>query len=198
MIMQNIEARILPPEEKWKVINNNFVFTEWCGFIVIFFSRMGSNAIAHFRNEPGYKDRAKQLMEAVESSEDFTLDSMPNILSSIGGPRVDENPERMYVLTNKSNHYGAGKIISRAARKKIREVFPDGAYLLPSSIHEWLIVDKGPATPEDLLDVVKTINSSLVKTDGIFLADNVYEIVGDELKPLFNENIIAEEVEELI
>ena len=180
-MLTKIQARILPPEEKDNIIEKNLMYTEWCGFLVTFFQELTPEAIAHVTNQSNYK--IEELMEAVELSEDFILDSMPNILSSLGGPvGADENPGKMYVLTNESNRFGAGTIMSRAARKKMSEAFPDGAYLLPSSIHEWLMVEKDSATPEDLLDIVKSINSSIVKGDGFFLADDVFEIIGDGIE----------------
>lgn len=56
---------------------------------------------------------------------------------------------------------------------RLSELFPEGYYLLPSSIHEFLIYPYDGCTVENLLEVVKDVNRTLV-SEIDFLSDNVY------------------------
>ena len=80
--------------------------------------------------------------------------------------------EPMFVVTNRNLCCGASSII--AAAKELRTKFPDGYIVLPSSIHEVIVVPINDYTNElDLLDMVKQINAGVVSEED-FLADNVY------------------------
>ena len=84
----------------------------------------------------------------------------------------EENPER-WVVTNREKCYGAASII--AAKKELAKRFPDGYIVLPSSIHEVLIVSKDIGEGSELLNMVKEINATAVSPEDK-LSDNVYEM----------------------
>lgn len=60
--------------------------------------------------------------------------------------------------------------------EKVDRIFPEGFYILPSSIHECIIVRKGGGLEvKELEKIVRDINmTSVVKTEEI-LSDHVYE-----------------------
>lgn len=64
------------------------------------------------------------------------------------------------------------------AQSKVRELVGGDFYILPSSTQEVLCVDKATADVNDLLAMVKEINRGLVDGQGVYLADDVYEIKG--------------------
>lgn len=82
----------------------------------------------------------------------------------------------MFILTNKDNLNGATVIISDEVKEKVGKYVEGDYYVLPSSIHELIIVPK-KSTPDvaKLVIAVRNINrSGYIKNDD-FLSDNVYE-----------------------
>ena len=87
-------------------------------------------------------------------------------------PAVGE--ECMYVLTNLTSCNGAGAMFCDALLEKIQTKLDCDFYLLPSSIHEVIIVpDEGGFDRSELDEMVKTINATEVNPDDR-LADHVF------------------------
>lgn len=86
------------------------------------------------------------------------------------------NPiEMMYVLSNKSRHYGAAALMFPGVMGKVSQIFPEGFYILPSSIHEVIITPKNEdVTPQELGRLVREINRDQLAREDI-LSDHVYE-----------------------
>lgn len=81
----------------------------------------------------------------------------------------------MYVLSNVSRINGAAAILSPFTMKKIGEIFPEGVYILPSSVHEVLIIPKDNApTPKELGKMVREVNRTEVAKEEV-LSDCIYE-----------------------
>lgn len=67
----------------------------------------------------------------------------------------------MFCLTNRYNFNGAGLILNSSIRKKIGNFVESDFCILPSSIHEVLVVpDEGGVSKEDLTKTVRDINSN--------------------------------------
>lgn len=76
---------------------------------------------------------------------------------------VDTDFTPMYVLTNPARQDGAGVIARDGVLDKIGELIGKNFYVLPSSIHEVLIVpDKGDMQTKELEDMVKEVNATQV------------------------------------
>ena len=87
-------------------------------------------------------------------------------------PKIGE--ECMYVLTNMTSCNGAGAIFCDALLEKIQTKLDCDFYLLPSSIHEVIIVpDEGGFDREELDAMVQMINKTEVD-DNDRLADHVF------------------------
>lgn len=82
--------------------------------------------------------------------------------------------ELMYVLTNTFGIFGATSILYQNQLHEIGEFLHEDYYLLPSSIHEMIIVpkSKSPST-EELHEMVKEINETQVALEDV-LCDSVY------------------------
>lgn len=79
----------------------------------------------------------------------------------------------VYVLTNNSRIDGAGVLARDGVLDKIGELVGSNFYVLPSSIHEVLIVpDDGKSQTNELEDMVKSINASEVAPEDL-LSDKV-------------------------
>jgi hypothetical protein len=85
-----------------------------------------------------------------------------------------EMPGMMNVLTNKGKMFGAVSIISKNVmdyalkKSKLKKV-----YVLPSSIHEVIIVPAETANAEDLRQMVHEVNATQLMPNEI-LSENVY------------------------
>lgn len=79
----------------------------------------------------------------------------------------------MMVLTNSKSTLGAAVMFYGGVLEKIREIIGSAFYVLPSSIHEVIIVPDGGMAVKDLKDMVVTANSTVVDEKDI-LTDDVY------------------------
>lgn len=64
------------------------------------------------------------------------------------------------------------------AQAKVRQIIGDDFYILPSSTEEVLCVGKADSDLDYLLKTVRNINRGLVDGQGLYLADDVYEVKG--------------------
>lgn len=84
----------------------------------------------------------------------------------------------MWVLTNQAGNNGAAAILYPGMPKKIWDVLGRNYYLLPATIHEFLIVPEDEDIfPEDLLTMVKEVNDTEIKKEE-FLSDRIYYFDG--------------------
>ena len=82
--------------------------------------------------------------------------------------------ETAYILTNMEMKYGAAMITQPEVLNKLEQLFPEGFYVLPSSVHEVLIVpDNGEMEPKMLGEMVREVNKNEVERQEV-LSDRVY------------------------
>ena len=115
------------------------------------------------------------------------LQSMDEMLLSIFNEEghatnlLDENVDfglrshdMLYALTNVEKQYGASMITQPEVLNKLEQLFPEGFYVLPSSVHEVLIVpDNGEMEPKMLGEMVREVNKNEVERQEV-LSDRVY------------------------
>ena len=58
-------------------------------------------------------------------------------------------------------------------QKKLQDVFPEGCYIIPSSIHECIVANKNMMSPSEVLDIVQEMNDTNVEPCDK-LSDSVY------------------------
>lgn len=102
----------------------------------------------------------------IGSSIDAALENMANI---------DEVKYPMYMLTNPAISYGAGSILNERLMKRIADLWKEDILLLPSSVHEFLMVpfSRKRMELEDWQDTVSTMNS-MEDMKGSVLSNSVY------------------------
>lgn len=90
--------------------------------------------------------------------------------------RFERDPYTMlYVLSNENGIYGAASMVCPGVMEKVSLLFPEGFYILPSSIHETLIVPKNANLPPQVLGrMVREVNRCEVPREDV-LSDRVYE-----------------------
>ncbi len=80
----------------------------------------------------------------------------------------------LYVLTNRDSFYGASCLLYPGLAKKIAKTLGGDYYILPSSVHETILLRTGgEADPEYLRNLVREVNSLYV-TPQEYLSDEVY------------------------
>lgn len=92
----------------------------------------------------------------------------------------DEEYVNMYVLTNRNKVFGAVEIMDRNTLQQISEKLADDFIVLPSSVHETVIIPSNKA-PEygELAEMVRGINETLVSMEER-LSNHVYRYNRDE------------------
>lgn len=102
------------------------------------------------------------------------------------------------VVTNESGIDGAAVIACQEVLKAVQKELGEDFYILPSSIHEVLVLPKSFSDDvEDLKQMVSSVNEAEVPPEDR-LSDNVYEFDGHSLKiagaELTQENNIADSI----
>ncbi len=89
-------------------------------------------------------------------------------------PPADMSPQ-VFCLTTSSKINGAVCIADPHIQEKVAEKLGGDFYVLPSSVHEVLLMKKdGSMTYEELQDMVQDVNQNIVSEDEI-LSDHVYQ-----------------------
>mgnify|MGYP000146316251 len=77
------------------------------------------------------------------------------------------------LITGKLSN-GAAAILSRSIRKQIVKRMGGNAYLLPSSIEEFIVCPEIKGEEKELLKMVYSINHSDIIPDSLFLSNSIY------------------------
>ncbi len=110
------------------------------------------------------KIRIQSLTDlAHEISEGFNLDE---VMSA-------EFEKSFYIVTNVSKTYGAAAILDKKVMEAIAEKFDEDVYILPSSIHECIVLPKSMKDLDELRQMVWFINHTEVAPEER-LSDEVY------------------------
>ena len=117
---------------------------------------------------------------AIENARDYTITPLAQVLAELMGGMpflAGEDDVPLYVLTNENKTCGAIGVI--AAKAELEERFPNGYVVLPSSIHEVLILPKEQLTQEmeALSEMIVEINQTQVAPEEV-LGDHPYEFDG--------------------
>ena len=108
-------------------------------------------------------DFAKEEGISIDEAKDLIRGSIPN-----DGPDV-------YCLSNEARANGAVYIMREDVQQMVAEKLGGDYYVLPSSIHETLIVPKSENMPfQELQDMVQSVNATCVSEEEV-LSDGVYQ-----------------------
>lgn len=111
----------------------------------------------------------------------FRLDAMESLLG-LAGIEEEESPGT-YVLSAESGQFGAAVLGYPEELKKAAEQLGEGFYVLPSSIHEVILLPDSKAVgidPKELQQMVAEINQQQVREEER-LSNSVYHFDGREL-----------------
>ena len=111
----------------------------------------------------------KIAMENTLQRENIVLTPMRQMVEDLQGKPVeyldDIEEAPMYVLTNKSFISGAIAILDSNIQKKIADLLGGDYYIIPSSIHEVIVIPYDLMETEELNQMIKDINNECVSAD---------------------------------
>ncbi len=120
----------------------------------------------------------------------FVLKGMSQVMREMISPDVPEEivaemvpaDEMMYVLTNESKMNGATALLDKETLASVKDTIGEETYyVIPSSIHEVLIVPESKISdPADLKQMCKEVNATQVALDEQ-LGENIYRYDGKKL-----------------
>ena len=86
----------------------------------------------------------------------------------------EEEEESLYVLSNKLRSFGAASMLYEGILEKVGQKLGENYYILPSSIHEVIVVPESKSpVKQDLEELVREINETQVVEEEV-LSDRVY------------------------
>lgn len=147
------------------------------------FSGMGT-VLVYNRHMEMWNTTVSELYELAKENTQrllpFHFCSMKNILETImeevemKTPDRLENEPQMYVLTNQKKHLGAITLLYDNILELIYQRFQSNFYILPSSIHEVILLPEDESISRNFLqNMVREINASAIKPQE-FLSDEIY------------------------
>ena len=100
----------------------------------------------------------------------------------LAGPayRVPAGSGPGFVLTNSRYYWGAGALFYPGMMKRIWQLLGGDYYVLPSSVHELILLKVEDQDPQQLVDLVRSANRAVVEEDEV-LADDLYICENGEL-----------------
>ena len=89
-------------------------------------------------------------------------------LLDLANGEEDQNDKDIYILTNRTGHYGAGVLFYPDTGKFLRDRFDSDLIMIPCSVHEWIVVEPDPDMDLGQLDeLIRSVNGTAVPPDEI-------------------------------
>ena len=102
------------------------------------------------------------------------IDSMQDLMKELPAQDTEQNVLPMFILTNEQRLFGASCMLYPGELESFARLLDSNLYILPSSVHEIIIVPERPGMNTRLfLKVVVAVNYSQVEEEEI-LADSVF------------------------
>ncbi len=193
-----IELRMLNPR-KQKI--GDRPSTKVCDLVAVYSVITGAKNGSCIRTEvtremlESWQISTKELHETAVSNMKGTvvLNDLMGVLTTILSGQVPENlllreefhPDGEFLLlTNRRREYGAAVLAMPSILRQVTEILRDELYLVPSSVHEVLVLPKHAdwvraVSEKELGQMVREINLSEVSPQDV-LSDHIYEFSGRE------------------
>ena len=124
----------------------------------------------------GITDNELYVRSYVNTMEKFPY-SLKSMSEVIPCDFLNEVPQ-MYVLTNETSINGAGAILYKGMVEVLENVVGESPILIPSSVHEWIVIPSYLGEKETITTMIRDVNSSVVSPEDI-LSDRPYELITD-------------------
>ena len=173
--------------ERNKVLLTKIPYIPYLDLAVVFYYRLekgkfqGATMLIHNCNLEAWKIDPRQLLEdAVMNTSrklPYSLQGMDALIRELSGDEdqgLYTGEEIMYVLSNQEKCFGAAALLYPHLLSHISKIFRKNFYVLPSSVHECILVpDQGQYSRIELTRMVREVNQTQVEADEI-LSDQVY------------------------
>lgn len=119
--------------------------------------------------------RTAMMNMCADGEADFTdIRTIVERMTGISFPDNDSRDADMYVLTNSRRRFGAAEILDKKTLRMVADQVGDRFIVLPSSVHETLVIPSKDATEyEELAHMVRMVNDTQVEAEER-LSDHVY------------------------
>ena len=104
---------------------------------------------------------------------------LPSIEDDDSSDGLIPQDDMMFILTSEQKLNGAANILDKAMMDRILDKFGSDFYLLPSSIHEWILVSDTGLNPTFLTSMVREVNAGEVSVEER-LSSHVYRYTASE------------------
>ena len=94
-----------------------------------------------------------------------------NLLDSAAGTVLP--PVSLYILSNESSFWGAAVLFYPGMLARHSDLMGGSFYVLPSSVHEVLLLPVTEGDPQKLVDIIRSANRTVTDSD-VFLADELF------------------------
>lgn len=104
----------------------------------------------------------------------YEFQTMDAVIEELSGSVDEYGADEMYVLSNKIRSFGAAAILYPGRLSRIGEYLGENYYVLPSSVHETIIIPESASLGKEILsDMVAEINRTEVGKEEV-LSDRAY------------------------
>ncbi|KMZ55381.1 hypothetical protein HMPREF0980_00482 [Dorea sp. D27] len=104
----------------------------------------------------------------------YEFRTMKEVIAELTGSKEDTGKDVMYVLSNTIRSFGAAAVLYDGVLAYIGSCLKENYYVLPSSVHEVIIIPESEAPGrEELSAMVAEINAAEVEEEDV-LSDNAY------------------------
>ncbi len=150
-------------------------------YVRVYDKRIG-NGIIMVRNEHLrlWKKEEREVMEAAKKNthdhDGFNLRHIMDCLNVSSGKTtgpVDDRSFPMYVATNRKMTNGAAVLTMKDKLREYADVLGGDYYIIPSSVHEIILLAKEPDSYCDINDMIREVNATSLGPDDV-LSDHAY------------------------
>ena len=143
------------------------------GIVTVFAVKTGKQAEVITKREMDERGISAKELEKIAMEENCAYTLMPlNVVAN-----DYENDSGAFILSSRDIAFGASVIACKKVRDSLAKRFGENLYVLPSSIHELIIIPekKGDEVTKTLSDLVRCVNRTVLKEED-FLSDHVFLI----------------------
>lgn len=190
-ILENVRPALLKKATNHNIlVDNKAIWREFLDLAIVYKVKVNDNSgniQGNITINEQIADRVgvteAELYEAsIKNMENsFKFKSMVETILGMNGFKLGDvdiipnDPERdMMIVSNSDNYLGAIQILNPRIMKILDDMYPNGCYAIPSSIHEMIIVPKNmDITIGDLQNMVKEVNNTEVAPCEV-LSNSIY------------------------
>ncbi len=170
----------LVSQEKNQELLEDVPYLPWLDLAIVFYLRIpehimeGGTALIHTGYMEQWSITLGELYRTASANMagvSAVLEPMENFLTELG---IEETRSGLYILSNEQRDYGAAVIVDPKVQRMCREQLGEDFYVLPSSLHELILLPASAVVDcSDLDRIVQEVNGNCVGRED-YLSSHVY------------------------